>query len=74
MASGLTQLAFIPAINSAALPRITTSWQQRMWDHQLFEDADVRKRLQQDDVLVTDWRELMRRFEGRAPSGAGEAE
>lgn len=62
---GITQIAFHPAVVSPALPRITRDAQQRVWDNQLFEDADVRAALAADGVIITDWREIMQRFEGR---------
>ena len=62
---GITQIAFHPAVESSALPRITRDAQQRVWDNQLFEDAEVRTALAADGIVITDWREIMRRFEGR---------
>jgi predicted glycoside hydrolase/deacetylase ChbG (UPF0249 family) len=65
LSPGITQIAFHPAAESDALPRIMPEWQQRVWDAQLAADGDVRQVLQADGVILTDWRELMRRFEGR---------
>lgn len=62
---GITQIAFHPAVESPALPRITKDAQQRGWDFQLFDDAEVREALTADGVLISDWREIMQRFEGR---------
>jgi len=62
---GITQIAFHPAVDSPALPRITRDAQQRVWDNQLFEDAEVREALAADGVIITDWREIMQRFESR---------
>jgi predicted glycoside hydrolase/deacetylase ChbG (UPF0249 family) len=62
---GITQIAFHPAIDSPALPRITRDAQQRVWDSQLFEDAEVRAALAAEGIVITDWREIMQRFEGR---------
>lgn len=64
---GLTQIAFAPAVASDALRHVARDWQQRVWEVQLFADDEVRARLGRDDVQLTDWRELMARFEGRPP-------
>lgn len=65
---GLSQIAFTPAIESDALPQIVTDWQQRVWDFQLLQDAEVIAALKQNDILLTDWREIMQRFEGETAS------
>lgn len=62
---GITQIAFAPAIESAALPRIVPNADERVWNAQLFADEEVRQALAAENVVVTDWREIMRRFEGR---------
>jgi predicted glycoside hydrolase/deacetylase ChbG (UPF0249 family) len=66
LAPGITQIAFRPAIASDALPRITADWQQRVWEAQLLADPDVVGAIRGKQLIVTDWRELMQRFEGRA--------
>lgn len=65
---GITQLAVHPAVASDALPRITPDWQQRVWAARLMTDPDVRNALQRDGLILTNWRELMQRFEGSAPA------
>jgi predicted glycoside hydrolase/deacetylase ChbG (UPF0249 family) len=62
---GITQIAFQPAVASDALPRVASNWQQRVWDRQLLADDEVQQMLSSGGFVVTDWRELMRRFEGR---------
>lgn len=62
---GITQIAFQTAVSSEALPRIAPNWQQRVWNQQLMADEDVQRVLRGEGYVVTDWRELMRRFEGR---------
>jgi len=69
---GLTQIAINPAVESEALKRIAPDWQQRVWETQLMEDEAVRAALTSDGVIVTDWREVMDRFEGR-PATADES-
>lgn len=65
LSPGITQIAFHPAVASDALSRITDSAQQRVWDAQLMADDEVRAALTADGVVLTDWREIMQRFEGR---------
>lgn len=62
---GITQISFRPATASDALNAITDDAQQRVWDAQLLADEDVLKALKADGIIITDWREIMRRFEGR---------
>jgi predicted glycoside hydrolase/deacetylase ChbG (UPF0249 family) len=64
---GLTQIALHPAAESEALKRIMPDWQQRVWDARLMGDDDVRAALSPDGVVLTDWREIMRRFQGPTP-------
>jgi predicted glycoside hydrolase/deacetylase ChbG (UPF0249 family) len=71
---GITQIAFRPAAESDALKQITPRWQQRVWDAQLLADPEVQQALAADGVMVTDWRELMRRFEGRPPEADQQSE
>ena len=61
---GITQIAFHPAVESDALKRITPDWQQRVWDAQLLADPDVKQALESSGIIITNWRELMKRFEG----------
>jgi predicted glycoside hydrolase/deacetylase ChbG (UPF0249 family) len=72
--AGITQIAFRPAVASDALPRITEDWQQRVWDAQLFQDPDVAAALRAREIIVTDWKELMRRFEGAADEPQADAD
>lgn len=69
---GITQIAFRPAVESDALPQVTADWQQRVWDAQLMQDADVAAAISDGNIAVTDWRELMRRFEGSPEPAAAE--
>jgi predicted glycoside hydrolase/deacetylase ChbG (UPF0249 family) len=62
---GITQIAVSPAEESEALKHITPNWQQRVWEAQLLQDDDVRKLLHGDDYILTDWREMMDRFQSQ---------
>jgi chitin disaccharide deacetylase len=61
---GLTQIEFRPAAASEALPRIVDDAQQRQWDADLLADEEVIQALRAEGTILTDWREVMRRFEG----------
>jgi predicted glycoside hydrolase/deacetylase ChbG (UPF0249 family) len=65
---GLTQIHFRPAEESNALKRLTPRWQQMVWDAELLKDPEVRKFLAESGVVLTDWREVMQRFEGTLPT------
>ncbi len=65
LSPGLTQIAFPAAIESPALSRIMPNAQQSVWNAELFADPEVRQALTAEGVVITDWREIMRRFEGR---------
>ncbi|MGD9634959.1 MAG: polysaccharide deacetylase family protein [Pirellulales bacterium] len=65
LSPGITQIAFPAAVESEALPRIAPNAEQRVWNAQLFADEEVRQALAAENVVITDWREIMRRFEGR---------
>lgn len=64
---GLVQVALYPAVESDELKHIDPDWQQRVWDAQLLQDEDVLALLQSDDVILTNWREIMRRYTGGGP-------
>ena len=64
---GLTQVALHPAVESDALKRISPDWQQRVWDAQLLADSEVQTALKGEGIVITDWREIMSRYEGRPP-------
>jgi chitin disaccharide deacetylase len=59
---GLTEIIFHPAVESDALKQITNSWQQRVWEGQMFSDAEVKKFLQDEGIIFTNWREVMKRY------------
>jgi chitin disaccharide deacetylase len=61
---GLTQIAFRPAAHSPALEALTSDWQQRVWEAEVWHNERVQAALGQPGVVVTNWREIMERFEG----------
>ncbi len=62
---GITEMILHPSDESDTLKRITGSWQQRVWEAKLFHDPEVKKFLQEEGIVQTDWRDLMRRHEAR---------
>jgi hypothetical protein len=60
---GLTLITCQPAIESSGLKLLTGDWQQRVWDARLMGDEQVKGIMEQEKIIVTDWRDLMRRFE-----------
>lgn len=63
--SGLTQIAFRPAVDSPALRAFDEDWQQRVWERMVWDNPQVQAALKADGVVLTDWIEIMSRFEGR---------
>jgi predicted glycoside hydrolase/deacetylase ChbG (UPF0249 family) len=62
---GLTEIIFHPSIESENLKSITNSWQQRVWEAQMFSDPDVIQFFKDEDVLFTNWIDVMKRFNER---------
>lgn len=62
---GLVEIIFHPAVESEQLKQITNSWQQRVWEGQMFSDPEVKQFLKDQEVIMTNWREVMKRFRQR---------
>lgn len=62
MRPGINEVIFHPSVESEALPKITGSWQQRIWEAKMFSDPEVKRFLEREGVEFTDWKEIMRRF------------
>ena len=60
---GLTQIMFSPATSSKTLKQITPRWQQLVWDAKLLADPKTKQLLKKEGVQLTNWREVMERFE-----------
>lgn len=69
MKPGLHEMIFHPSLGTECLKRITGSWQQRIWEDQLWSDPEVRKFLEEQKIILSDWKEVMRRFDGKNPTG-----
>lgn len=61
---GLTQLACGPATDSPAFRALDPAWQQWVWDAQVWDAQPVKDALAKDDIVLTNWREIMQRFDG----------
>lgn len=60
---GLTEIIFHPSVETDNLKTITGSWQQRVWESKLFSDPRVKQFIEDNGIIITTWRELMKRFE-----------
>ncbi len=59
---GLVQVFFHPSILTENLKTITNSWQQRVWEAELFSDPVVKKFFEDEGIVITNWKEIMDRF------------
>ena len=62
---GITEIIFHPSVETDNLKQITNSWQQRVWEAQLFSDPAVIQFLENEDVIFTNWVDLMKRYKDR---------
>ncbi len=62
---GITEIIFHPSVETENLKKITNSWQQRVWEAQLFSDPEVIQFFKDEGVLFTNWKEMMTRFKER---------
>lgn len=62
---GITEIVFHPSTESEGLKHITNSWQQRVWESQMFGDPRVKEFFEEQDVVFTNWKEIMQRWEER---------
>jgi predicted glycoside hydrolase/deacetylase ChbG (UPF0249 family) len=62
---GLTEIIFHASIETENLKSITGSWQQRVWEAQLFSDPAVKQFFKENDIEITNWTEIMKRFDAK---------
>ena len=62
---GLTEIIFHPSVPTENLKSITGSWKQRGWEGDLFADPVVIKFLKTEGVIITDWKEIMKRYNAK---------
>lgn len=60
---GLTQVFLRPASPSPGLKFISARWQNLVWEAKLLQDPEVQEFLEQEQLVFTNWREIMHRFE-----------
>lgn len=72
LAPGLTQIILHPADRTKALQLVSPRWQDRVWEAQLLLDPEVQEFLDEQGVMMTNWIDIMARFESgdRFPTGA----
>lgn len=62
---GLTEIIFHPSVETENLKTITNSWQQRVWESKMFTDTLVNKFLADEEIIFTNWSDIMKRFNER---------
>lgn len=60
--SGLTEIIFHPSTETEQLKGITNSWQQRVWEYQMFRDPDMKEFFKEEEIIFTNWTEIMKKF------------
>ena len=60
--AGLTEIIFHPSVESENLKSITNSWQQRVWEAEMFSDPVVNQFFSDEEIIFTTWKEIMQRF------------
>jgi len=63
---GLTEIIFHPATLTENLKTITGSWQQRVWESEIFADPVVLQFFKDEGIIITNWKEIMDRFERKS--------
>jgi chitin disaccharide deacetylase len=61
--AGLTEIIFHPSFKTENLATITGSWQQRVWEAEMFADQEIIDFFRDHDIILTTWREVMERFD-----------
>lgn len=62
LSPGLTEIIFHPSVETENLKAITGSWQQRVWEAEMFGDPDLMEFFKQEEIIFTNWKEIMERF------------
>ncbi|RKX35313.1 MAG: hypothetical protein DRP64_19425 [Verrucomicrobia bacterium] len=62
LSPGLTEIVFHPSVESEHLKSLTHSWNQRVWETKMFADPEVIQFLEDEGIVFTNWKELMKRF------------
>ncbi|MCK0144821.1 polysaccharide deacetylase family protein [Arenibacter sp. F26102] len=59
---GLTEIIFHPSVDTDNLRSITGSWQQRVWETEIFADPELINFFKEEGIIFTNWKEIMSRF------------
>ena len=59
---GLTEIIFHPSVLTENLKGITNSWQQRVWESEMFSDPDLIRFFKEEGIIFTNWQEINDRF------------
>ena len=59
---GLTEIIFHPSVQTENLKGITNSWQQRVWESEMFADPQLINFFEKEGIIFTNWLEIMERF------------
>ena len=62
---GLTEIILHPSVETDNLKSITNSWQQRVWEAQIFADPEMIAFFKDQGIIFTNWKEIMARFNGK---------
>ncbi|MEN8187557.1 MAG: polysaccharide deacetylase family protein [Bacteroidota bacterium] len=62
---GITEIIFHPSVETDNLKGITNSWQQRVWEANMFSDPDLISFFEKEGILFTNWKEMMKRFKSK---------
>jgi hypothetical protein len=60
---GITEIIFHPSVGTEQLKTITGSWQQRIWEAKMFADPNLKQFFEEEEIIFTNWKEIMKRFE-----------
>ncbi len=71
---GLNEIIYHPSVETECLKKITNAWQQRVWEDRLFADPAVQRYFKDNEIIVTDWKEVMTRFRKHVAGGAATGE
>lgn len=66
LSPGLTEIIFHPSVETENLKTITNSWQQRVWEAEIFSDPVVKKFFEDNNIIITTWKEVMKRHQDRS--------
>jgi len=62
LSPGLTEIVLHPSVETENLKAITNSWQQRVWEAEMFSDPELVSFFEEEGIIFTNWKELMERF------------